>query len=75
MIEIDDLLPYGLLAIFILLYLTGNFSQKNKYHQGLLFALFASWLYFKGVHTRYTHREIIHPLKDYLNNKNDDKKE
>ena len=71
MIKNEDILPYGLLAIFILLYFTGNFSHKNKYHQGLLVALFASWIYFKGIHTRYTHREIIPPLKNYLNKKDD----
>ena len=72
--KVDDLLPYGLLAILILLYFTGNFSQKNKYHQGLLFALFASWIYYKGIHGRYTGREIMPPFKTYFN-KNDDKKE
>ena len=70
MIKVDDLIPYGLLAILIVLYLTGNYSHKNKYHKGLLFAFVASWLYFKGIHGRRTGIEIIHPLK-----KNDDKKE
>ena len=69
MFDVEDILPYGLLVIFILLYFTGNFSEKNKYHQGLLFALFASWIYFKGIHTRYTHRELIPPLKDFFNKK------
>ena len=70
MIQIDDLLPYGLLAILILLYFTGNFSRKNKYHQGLLFALFASWIYYKGLHYRFSDKELLPPLKDYLNKDN-----
>ena len=69
MYQIDDLLPYGLLAIFILLYFTGNFSQKNKYHQGLGIALIASFLYYKGLHNKWSHEEILPPLKNYFNKK------
>jgi hypothetical protein len=72
MIRIDVLLPYGLMAIVLLIYFTGNFSQKNK-HQGLLFALVASWIYYKGLHYRFSDKVLFPPLKDYFN-KNDDKK-
>jgi len=71
--EKEDILVYGLLAVFVFLFMTDKFNMKNNYHKGLLFLLIGSTLYFKGLHYRFSNKEILPPLKDLLNKEDEQK--